>query len=143
MLLVLKGTGQGTTAPLVVIEQMVLGGPDSVRGYPLGQRFVDQGFTLSAETRIPFFPSLMPAALQQTQGTIFIDYGYGSLKNPTPGEQPSTSLTGTGVGLQTLLPRYNTNVRLDLGFPLGPNPIGGTLSGDRSPTFYFSISTRF
>ncbi len=143
VLLVLKGTGQGTTAPLVVIEQMVLGGPDSVRGYPLGQRFVDQGFTLSAETRIPFFPSLMPAALQQTQGTIFIDYGYGSLKNPTPGEQPSTSLTGTGVGLQTLLPRYNTNVRLDLGFPLGPNPIGGTLSGDRSPTFYFSISTRF
>lgn len=143
VLLVLKGTGQGTTAPLVVIEQMVLGGPDSVRGYPLGQRFVDQGFTLSAETRIPFFPSLMPTILQQTQGTIFIDYGYGSLKNPTPGEQPSTSLTGTGVGLQTLLPRYNTNVRLDLGFPLGPNPIGGTLSGDRSPTFYFSISTRF
>jgi hemolysin activation/secretion protein len=143
VLLVLKGTGQGTTAPLVVIEQMLLGGPDSVRGYPLGDRFVDQGFTLSAETRIPFFPSLMPTALKQTQGTVFIDYGYGMLKNPQPGEAASTSLTGTGVGLQTQLPWYSSNIRLDLGFPLGPKPIGGTLAGDRSPTLYFSISTRF
>jgi hemolysin activation/secretion protein len=139
----LKGTGQATTAPLVVIEQMLLGGPDSVRGYPLGDRFVDQGFTLSAETRIPFFPSLMPTALKQTQGTVFIDYGYGMLKNPQPGEAATTSLTGTGVGLQTVLPWYSTNVRLDLGFPLGPKPIGGTLFGDRSPTLYFSIATRF
>jgi hemolysin activation/secretion protein len=114
-----------------------------VRGYPLGERFVDQGFTLSAETRIPFFPTFMPTALKQTQGTIFVDYGYGSIKNPTPGEQRSTSLTGTGVGLQTLLPWYATNIRLDLGFPLGPTPIGGTLSGGRSPTLYFSIATRF
>ncbi len=143
VLLVLKGTGQATTAPLVVIEQMILGGPDSVRGYQLGERFVDQGFTLSAETRIPFFPSLMPAALQQTQGAIFIDYGSGSLRNPAAGEERSTNLTGTGVGLQTVLPWYSTNIRLDLGFPLGPKPIGGTLSGDRSPTFYFSIATRF
>jgi len=143
VLLVLKGTGQVTTAPLVVIEQMLLGGPDSVRGYPLGEKFVDQGLTLSAETRIPFFPSLMPTSLKQTQGTIFFDYGTGSLKNPAPGEQRSTTLTGTGVGLQTLLPWYNANFRLDLGFPLGPKPIGGTLFGDRSPTLYFSISTRF
>ncbi|HEY6086079.1 MAG TPA: ShlB/FhaC/HecB family hemolysin secretion/activation protein, partial [Nitrospira sp.] len=143
VLLILKSTGQITTGPVVVIEQMLLGGPDSVRGYPLGNRFVDEGFTLSAETRIPFFPSLMPTALKQTQGAIFIDYGYGLLRNPQPGEVASTGLTGTGVGLQTILPWYSTNVRLDLGFPLGPKPIGGTLAGDRSPTLYFSISTRF
>jgi hemolysin activation/secretion protein len=143
VLLVLKGSGQITTGPVVVIEQMLLGGPDSVRGYQLGERFVDQGFTLSAETRIPFFPSLMPAALKQTQGTIFVDYGAGSVRNPSPGEQRSSSMTGTGVGLQTLLPWYNANIRLDLGFPIGPKPIGGTLFGDRSPTLYFSIASRF
>jgi len=143
VLLVLKASGQATTGPVVVIEQMLLGGPDSVRGYQLGERFVDEGYTLSAETRIPFFPSLMPTALQQTQGAVFIDYGAGLLRNPSPGEQRSTNLTGTGVGLQTLLPWYSTSVRLDLGFPIGPKPIGGTIAGDRSPIFYFSIATRF
>jgi hemolysin activation/secretion protein len=143
VLLVVKGSGQITTGPVVVIEQMLLGGPDSVRGYQLGERFVDEGYTVSAETRIPFFPSLMPTALKQTQGAIFIDYGAGLQRNPSPGEQRSTSMTGTGVGLQTQLPWYSSSVRLDLGFPIGPKPIGGTISGDRSPTFYFQVATRF
>lgn len=143
VLLVVKGSGQITNGPVVVIEQMLLGGPDSVRGYQLGERFVDQGYTVSAETRIPFFPSLMPTALKETQGAIFIDYGAGHLRNPPPGEQRSTSMTGTGVGLQTQLPWYSSSVRLDLGFPIGPTPIGGTIAGDRSPTFYFQVVTRF
>jgi len=143
MVLVLKASGQITTGPVVVMEQMLLGGPDSVRGYQLGERFVDEGYTLSAETRIPFFPSLMPTALKQTQGAIFIDYGAGLLRNPQPGEHRSTNMTGTGVGLQTQLPWYSTNIRLDLGFPIGPKPIGGTITGDRSPILYFSIATRF
>jgi hemolysin activation/secretion protein len=143
VLLVIKGSGQITTGPVVVIEQMLLGGPDSVRGYQLGERFVDEGYTVSAETRIPFFPSLMPTALKETQGAIFIDYGAGRLRNPSPGEQRSTSMTGTGVGLQTQLPWYSSSVRLDLGFPIGPTPNGGTIAGDRSPTFYFQVVTRF
>ena len=143
VLLVVKGSGQITTGPVVVIEQMLLGGPDSIRGYQLGERFVDEGYTVSAETRIPFFPSLVPTALNETQGAIFIDYGAGRLRNPSPGEQRSTSMTGTGVGLQTQLPWYSSSVRLDLGFPIGPMPIGGTVAGDRSPTFYFQVATRF
>ena len=143
VLLVVRGSGQITTGPVVVIEQMLLGGPDSVRGYQLGERFVDEGYAVSAETRIPFFPSLMPTALKETQGAIFIDYGAGHLRNPSPGEQRSTSLTGTGVGMQTQLPWYSSKVRLDLGFPIGPKPIGGTIAGDHSPTFYFQVVTRF
>jgi hemolysin activation/secretion protein len=143
VLLVVKGSGQVTIGPVVVIEQMLLGGPDSVRGYQLGERFVDEGYTLSAETRIPLIQSLMPTALKETQGAIFIDYGAGRLRNPSPGEQRSTSMTGTGVGLQTRLPWYSSSVRLDLGFPIGPKPIGGTIAGDRSPTFYFQVVTRF
>ena len=143
VLLVVKGNAQITTGPVVVIEQMLLGGPDSVRGYQLGERFVDEGYTVSAESRIPFFPSMLPTALKETQGAIFIDYGAGHLRNPSPGEQRSTSMTGTGVGLQTKLPWYSSSVRLDLGFPIGPKPSGGTIVGDRSPTLYFQVMTRF
>jgi hemolysin activation/secretion protein len=143
VLLILRTSGQVTTGPLVVIEQMLLGGPDSVRGYQLGERFVDEGYTLSAETRIPFFPSLLPTALKQTQGAVFIDHGAGRLRNPQPGETASTSLTGTGVGLQTELPYYSTKLRFDVGFPIGPKPVGGTIAGDRSPTFYIQAIARF
>lgn len=138
-LLVLRANGQATTAPLLVIEQMLLGGADSVRGYQLGERFVDEGYTVSAETRVPFFPSV----LGSTQAAVFIDHGAGRLRNPQLGEQQSTSLTGTGVGLQTELPYFSTRLRCDVGFPIGPTPTGGTIAGDRSPIFYLQAIARF
>jgi hemolysin activation/secretion protein len=139
VLLVVRASGQATTGPVVVIEQMLLGGPDSVRGYQLGERFVDEGYTVSAETRVPFFQSV----LGSTQAGVFIDHGAGRLRNPQPGEQSSSSLTGTGVGLQTELPYFSTRLRCDVGFPIGPIPAGGTVAGDRSPTFYLQATTRF
>jgi hemolysin activation/secretion protein len=138
-LLILKGTGQVTTGPVVVIEQMLLGGPDSVRGYQLGERFVDEGYAVTAEVRIPVFPARLPL----TQIAAFIDHGAGRARNPAPGEPRSHSLTGTGVGLQSELPYYSTRLRVDVGFPIGPKPIGGTISGDRSPTVYLQAMTRF
>jgi len=139
VLLVLRTNGQATTGPVVVIEQMLLGGPDSVRGYQLGERFVDEGYTVSGETRVPFFPSLFG----QTQAAVFLDHGAGRLRNPQPGEKASSSLTGTGVGLQTELPYFSSMLRADVGFPIGPKPIGGTIAGDRSPTFYLQAIARF
>ena len=139
VLLVVRANGQATTAPLVVIEQMLLGGPDSVRGYQLGERFVDEGYTVSAETRIPFFPSVFGS----TQAAAFIDHGAGRLRNPQPGERASSNLTGTGVGLQAELPYFPTRLRMDIGFPLGPTPLGGTIAGDRSPIIYLQAIARF
>lgn len=139
VLLVVRASAQATTGPIVVIEQMLLGGPDSVRGYQLGERFVDEGYTVSAETRVPFIPSVFSS----TQAAVFIDHGAGRLRNPQPGEQSSSSLTGTGVGLQTELPYFSARLRFDVGFPIGPKPSGGTVAGDRSPTFYLQATTRF
>jgi hemolysin activation/secretion protein len=139
VLLVVRASGQATTGPIVVIEQMLLGGPDSVRGYQLGERFVDEGYTVSAETRVPFFPSVFGS----TQAAVFIDHGAGRLRNPQPGEQSSSSLTGTGAGLQTELPYFSTRLRFDVGFPIGPKPVGGTIAGDHSPTFYLQAIARF
>lgn len=139
VLLFVKGTGQVTTGPVVVIEQVLLGGPDSVRGYQLGEKFVDEGYTISAETRVPLLPSVLPS----TQAAVFLDHGGGRSRNPQPGEKAFTSLTGTGVGLQTELPYYSIRIRGDVGFPIGPKPSGGTVAGDRSPTFYLQATTRF
>jgi hemolysin activation/secretion protein len=138
-LLLLKGSGQITTGPVVVIEQMLLGGPDSVRGYQLGERFVDEGYAVTAEARVPLLPSLLSAL----QGAIFVDHGGGRLRNPQPGERASSSLTGTGLGIQTELPYYSMRLRADVGFPLGPKPSGGTVAGDRSPIFYLQATSRF
>ncbi len=137
--LILRAAGQATTGPVVVIEQMLLGGPDSVRGYQLGERFVDEGYTVTAETRVPVFPSL----LGSTQAAAFLDHGSGRLRNPQPGEKASSSLTGAGIGLQTELPYFSTRIRADIGFPIGPKPTGGTVAGDRSPTFYVQAVARF
>jgi hemolysin activation/secretion protein len=138
-LLIVRANGQASTRPLVVIEQMLLGGPDSVRGYQLGERFVDEGYTVSAETRVPFFPSV----LGSTQAAVFIDHGDGRVHKLQPGQNPSNSLTGTGVGLQTELPYFSTRLRMDVGFPIGPKPSGGTVAGDRSPIFYLQAVARF
>jgi hemolysin activation/secretion protein len=142
-LLIFRATGQLTSRPLVVIEQMLLGGPDSVRGYQLGEKFFDEGYTVSAELRVPFFPSLLPAALRSTQVAAFIDNGGGRLLQPAAGEASSAILTGTGFGMQTELPYYASRFRVDVGFPLGPTPSGGTISGGRSPTVYLQAMMRF
>ena len=72
-LLVVRANGQATTGPVVVIEQMLLGGPDSVRGYQLGERFVDEGYTVSAETRVPFFPSVLARRKRPSSSTMALD----------------------------------------------------------------------
>ncbi len=142
-LLILRATGQLTNRPLVVIEQMLLGGPDSVRGYQLGEKFFDEGYTVSAELRVPFMPSLLPAPMRSTQVAAFIDNGGGRLLRPAVGESRSDNLTGTGFGVQTELPYYDSRFRVDVGFPLGPKPSGGTISGGRSPTVYLQAVMKF
>ncbi|MFO0775092.1 MAG: ShlB/FhaC/HecB family hemolysin secretion/activation protein [Nitrospiraceae bacterium] len=140
LLFILKGSGQISTGPLVVIEQLLLGGPDSVRGYQLGERFVDEGYTVSGELRIPVWSSKLPP----TQFGVFVDHGGGRVRNPAPGEHRSASLTGVGFGVQTMLSTWGqTSIRADLGFPLSAQPVGGTLSGDRSPTLYLQAIARF
>ena len=38
-----------------------------VRGYQLGERFVDEGYAVTAETRIPLLPSMLPS----TQAALY------------------------------------------------------------------------
>jgi hemolysin activation/secretion protein len=134
--LVLRGAGQITTGPLPIIEQFLLGGPDSVRGYQLGQHLGDEGYNVSAEGRY--------AVSKYVQLAAFIDHGAARVRNPAVGEAKSHSLTGAGPGIRVNLPYYETAIRVDVGFPIEPpKAIGGSFSGGSSPTVYIQATARF
>jgi hemolysin activation/secretion protein len=128
--------------PLVVSEQIGIGGPDSVRGYPPFQYMGDRGYTASIEARIklPFLDSIWdPWNDQRTlfdmvQLAVFADTGEGELENPGLGEDDRLRLSGAGVGLRIQYPGRLT-ARLDIGWPITDTE---PATGD-DPTIYFSI----
>jgi len=117
---------------------MLLGGPDSVRGYRLGERFVDEGYTISGELRAP-------TGLKSVQLVAFADTGAGRIRTPQAGQPHYESLTGVGVGTRFSLPEwYNATARVDVGFPIDPSKAqSGSLAGGSSPTVYFQVITRY
>jgi hemolysin activation/secretion protein len=133
---IVRGSGQISTGPLPIIEQFLLGGPDSVRGYQLGERLGDDGYSVSAEARL--------AVGKYVQLAAFVDHGAVRSRNPLPGEKRSQFLTGAGPGLRVNLPYYESALRFDVGFPIEPSKaLGGSFSGGSSPTFYIQATARF
>ena len=131
--ILLRGSGQVSTRPLVAIEEFYIGGADSVRGYPPGEFLGDDGYNVSTEIRVSPLPD--PEILQLA---FFVDHGGVSLKDPPPGIKKYNHLTGGGFGFRLNLP-YNVNGRFDVGFPLQPTKVS---SGDR-PTLYIQAAVRF
>ncbi|MBF0122737.1 MAG: ShlB/FhaC/HecB family hemolysin secretion/activation protein [Candidatus Omnitrophica bacterium] len=92
-------------------EQMALGGADTVRGYPEGDYFADEGVLVNAEYLVPFFflPDTwnMPWSKSRMRDALdiafFWDGGYGRFKDPASGQKASDSLSGAGVGLRARL----------------------------------------
>jgi hemolysin activation/secretion protein len=130
--LILRGSGQLASNPLVVAEQFYLGGADSVRGYMQSEYLGDGGINVSAEFRTPLTKE------NNLQGALFVDYGSASLKEPQAGDLPSRSLFGAGAGI-----RYsftdNAWLRFDAGWPLSPS----TNSQNRNPALYGQFQVRF
>ena len=131
--IILRGSGQASTRPLVVTEQFFIGGADSVRGYPPGEFLGDSGYNVSTELRVSPLPNQ-----DILQLAFFVDHGGVSIKDPPPGVKKSQQLTGAGYGFRLSLP-YNINGRFDVGFPVRP---AKTSSGDR-PTLYIQAAARF
>ncbi|WP_447979648.1 ShlB/FhaC/HecB family hemolysin secretion/activation protein [Candidatus Nitrospira bockiana] len=133
---VVRATGQIATGPLPIIEQWLLGGPDSVRGYQLGEHLGDEGYSVNLEVRLPI--------TRRVELLAFLDNGAVRVRNPAAGEQRFHSLTGVGPGLRLTLPDYDVALRFDVGFPIDPSrALGGSMSGGSSPTLYIQASARF
>ena len=94
--ILLRGSGQVSTRPLVATEEFYIGGADSVRGYPLGEFLGDDGYNVSTELRVSPLPNQ-----EILQLALFVDHGGVSIKDPPPGVKKSNQLTGAGYGFQT------------------------------------------
>jgi hemolysin activation/secretion protein len=134
-LLLMKLESQIADRPLLALEQIGLGGQDTVRGYRQDLLLADNGVIASAEARFPIFTP--PDSKQVWQIVPFLDFGWGWNKpnNPSPNPTPTTVL-GTGLGLR-YFDGNNFSGKLDYGIPL--------ISPDRDKRtgqergFYFSV----
>ncbi len=126
-----KAGGQVSSTKLPTSETYVLGGIDSVRGYPAGDYSADNAFAASSELLIPatlWMPGAarLPYARQTlgeaTQGVIFVDYAHGDRRQAAASEKKSADMLGAGAGVRVNL--YDQGLlRLEWGFPLLDEPL--------------------
>jgi hemolysin activation/secretion protein len=124
--------------PLVSSQQMVLGGADSVRGFPENNYLADYGWILNTELRTPAFliPSMFKVPFDKKhtrlidaiQFVAFIDTGSGYLNEARVGEEAHQFLVGAGYGLRFDLYEHLTGM-IDIGYPTG----GSDKPADNAP----------
>jgi hemolysin activation/secretion protein len=110
--LILRTHAQITTDPLLAVEQLSVGGAETVRGYRENQLVRDQGVVSSVEFRVPIIYDRYGNGLVQL--APFFDYGGAwniDARSPTP-----TSIYSTGIGL-LLVPNRHLNCELYWGHP--------------------------
>ncbi|MBD2176090.1 ShlB/FhaC/HecB family hemolysin secretion/activation protein [Pseudanabaena sp. FACHB-1998] len=113
-LLLLRGDVQLADRTILPLEQIGLGGQDSLRGYRQDLLFGDNGTNLSAELRIPVLR--VPEIEGLMQLTPFVDAGivWASSGEANP---PQNVLVSTGLGLRWTM-GDRLSARLDYGIPL-------------------------
>jgi hemolysin activation/secretion protein len=146
--LLLRGCAQFTDDALTPMEQFSVGGPTSVRAYPLSTALGDRGVQASFEYQLsaPGFANKPSPFNGRRWGdlldvNLFYDWGRTS---PTPdnrrlGALPIT-LEGAGLGLGLRLP-WQPELRLDVS---AAKPTGSYRGSDgRSTQYWARISTTF
>ena len=135
-LFVFRSAVQLSTEPLVPLEQLTLGGLNTVRGYRQDLLLTDNGIFASTEVRLPVL------RVEEIQGVLqivpFLDFGVGwnDRDNPIPTPNPNT-LASVGLGLLWQMGDRFT-ARLDWGLPLTEFRVQGNTVSQQS--LYFSVS---
>ncbi|HTV85788.1 MAG TPA: ShlB/FhaC/HecB family hemolysin secretion/activation protein [Dyella sp.] len=130
-----KFNGQYTSNALAPLEQFVIGGPDSVRAYPIADGLTDRGYYTSVEYHVdaPGFGNVISPFYGRPWRELleletFLDYARGfaagaDLHNNTP----PVSFSGYGAGFIFRLPQFeHMEFHLD-----GSIPLGGEQASDR------------
>ena len=136
--LLFRYRGQYTSDLLVAIEQFSLGGPDTVRAYPVAEALVDNATFLSIEWIAFVSPEVKHTWLNKFQFSVFYDYAKGSKNDPIVNEVPSVTLGGAGFSVQ-VKPFDVVSARIDYAFPVG----GDEPTDNRTLPFYFRIAYDF
>ena len=110
--LITRGTGQISTDPLLTIEQIPVGGANSVRGYRENSLVRDSAVYGSLEYRIPVLPHRESLNLRLA---LFGDAGYGTNRGPVEDRTKFISSYGAGILAQ---PYKNSELSLYVGVPL-------------------------
>ncbi|HYX14975.1 MAG TPA: ShlB/FhaC/HecB family hemolysin secretion/activation protein [Nostoc sp.] len=113
-LLLLRLNTQLASTTLLPIEQIGLGGQDSVRGYRQDYLLTDNGAFVSAEVQVPILR--LPQINSTLQVVPFADFGVGWNSSGSQNPDPNT-LAAVGLGLR-LSQGDRFTVRLDWGIPL-------------------------
>lgn len=105
-------------------EKFSIGGPDSVRAYPIAQARGDRGFLASLEMRrrLDSLPGMQ----------VGVFYDFATVRRVQTAVTPDfDTLRGVGVGA-TYMPDRNLRVRLDLAHALGGNPTADNRGRNRA-----------
>jgi hemolysin activation/secretion protein len=113
-LLLLRLNTQLASTTLLPIEQIGLGGQDSVRGYRQDYLLTDNGTFVSAEVQVPILR--LPQINSTLQVVPFVDFGVGWNSSGRENPDPNT-LAAVGLGLRWSQGDRFT-FRLDWGIPL-------------------------
>ena len=98
--IVLRGHVQVSNSSLLPIEQIAVGGINTVRGYRENELVRDEGFSNSVEFHYPLFGE--PNAKQVLSLVPFVDYGGAWNRN-----QSARYLLSTGLGLNWKFDQFN------------------------------------
>ena len=124
-------------------EKMALGGPNGVRGYPVGEGIGDSGAMFSLEYRYQLPPSLSIAA-EPVSLLAFYDYGtvrFNQNGAVLPGASNSVNLGSLGLGAQVGR-AGNFLLKTHLAWRTTP-ALPSTGDADRSPRAWVSAQTWF
>jgi hemolysin activation/secretion protein len=127
--LIIRGTGQIASGPLLPSEQLGLGGANSVRGFDTFAALGDEGWIFGTELR---FPTINIAKIGtnsvRIQPLIFIDAGHTYSKRMIDPIHSDVGLASTGIGIRFNLGPY-LNANLDYAGQITDAPSGRPKAG--------------
>ena len=136
--LLFRFRAQFTHDLLTAIEQFSLGGPDTVRAYPVAEALVDEAMFGSLEWIAYSSPEIEQTWFNRLQLSVFYDYATGSKNDPLVNEVPEVTMADIGFSVQAS-PFNVINARIDVAFAAG----GDKPSDNQTLPFYFRLEYPF
>ena len=141
--LLLRFQGQYSDDLLSSIEQFSMGGPNSVRAYPVSEYIRDKAMFASAEWLMDL-PGLLDISSSDTsyweraQLSFFLDYAKGIRNDPRPSEKKEQNISGAGIGLSVNF-RQDFFIKMEAATPISNQDA----SNGNNPQLWLSTGLEF
>ncbi|HHI92330.1 MAG TPA: ShlB/FhaC/HecB family hemolysin secretion/activation protein [Gammaproteobacteria bacterium] len=128
---------------LTSLEQMPIGGPNSVRAYSTSEFLRDKAVSGSVEwlLRAPGFAQWKAFGNKRwgevLQFVFFVDYAKGWLNDPLVSDREVVNLSGIGTGVRFQYEKFSA--RFEMASALGDEPVGN----GRDPQYFFELNYVF